>query len=204
MKIAVKGTHIDIESLQVLNPGLVWMVIDDNNPITPETAADVYVNLSKDAATENYQSLLLPIFINSVHLTLKQQHHPKNVVRINGWNGFMERNLWEIAGEIQENHIAFLNAINRKYIVVADEPGLVSARVIAMIINEAYFAKEDGISSEQEIDIAMKLGTNYPKGPFEWKSTIGIENIFSLLTALSTTDPRYTPSALLKAEFEKI
>ena len=80
---------------------------------------------------------------------------------------------------------------------------MVSARVISMIINEAYFAMEDGISTPEEIDTAMKLGTNYPKGPFEWKSQIGITPVFSLLEKLSKTDSKYTPSTLLKSEAEK-
>jgi 3-hydroxybutyryl-CoA dehydrogenase len=109
-----------------------------------------------------------------------------------------------VSGEMTQQHINFLHAIGRKYHSVADQPGMVSARVISMIINEAYFAMEDGISSENEIDIAMKLGTNYPKGPFEWKSQIGVESIYKLLDRLSNSDLKYTPSKLLKAEAEKI
>ena len=87
--------------------------------------------------------------------------------------------------------------------MVADEPGFISARVIAMIINEAYFALGDDISSKTEIDIAMKLGTNYPYGPFEWAELIGEENILSLLQKLAETDTRYQPAALLIAEANK-
>ena len=48
-----------------------------------------------------------------------------------------------------------------------DIPGFISARVVSMIINEAYFALEEEVSSKEEIDTAMKLGTNYPYGPFD-------------------------------------
>ena len=43
-----------------------------------------------------------------------------------------------------------------------------------MIINEAYFTWEAGTSTKEEIDIAMKLGTGYPYGPFEWGEKIGL------------------------------
>ena len=66
-----------------------------------------------------------------------------------------------------------------------------------MIINEAFYAKEENISTENEIDIAMKLGTNYPYGPFEWAREIGIKNIYDLLFSLSKNDGRYKPAALL-------
>ena len=69
-----------------------------------------------------------------------------------------------------------------------------------MIINEAYFALEDNVSSKAEIDTAMKLGTNYPYGPFEWASVIGTENILTLLQKLYLTDSRYKPSQLLITE----
>jgi len=76
----------------------------------------------------------------------------------------------------------------------------ISDRVIYMIINEAYFALEEKVSSKDEIDIAMKLGTGYPFGPFEWAAKIGILKIYETLSHLSETDERYTPAALLKEE----
>ena len=77
---------------------------------------------------------------------------------------------------------AVLTMINKKAVTVSDEPGFIAARIISMIINEAYFAKAENVSSEKEIDVAMKLGTNYPFGPFEWARLIGIKNIYELLT----------------------
>lgn len=69
-----------------------------------------------------------------------------------------------------------------------------------MIINEAYFAVNDEVSSKKEIDTAMKLGTNYPYGPFEWAALIGKNNILELLQKLSLTDTRYQPAELLIKE----
>jgi 3-hydroxybutyryl-CoA dehydrogenase len=40
----------------------------------------------------------------------------------------------------------------------------------------------------------MRLGTNYPFGPFEWSEKIGLENIYDLLNKLAATDDRYTPA----------
>ena len=68
-----------------------------------------------------------------------------------------------------------------------------------MIINEAYFSIEENVNSENEIETAMKLGTNYPKGPFEWAAEIGHSNISELLIKLSQADLKYKPApALLK------
>ena len=203
MNIAIKGNQHSIEAVVKMNPALNWVVVNDIGQLQNHEAIDLFVNLSENASEENYLTVSIPVFINSVCLTLKERKHPQNIVRINGWNGFLERETWEVAGEMSELHNSFLSAINKKHITVADEPGFVSASVIAMIINEAYFAMEDGISTPEEIDIAMKLGTNYPKGPFEWKAQIGIVPVYSLLQTLCVTDSKYAPSTLLKTEAEK-
>ena len=81
-----------------------------------------------------------------------------------------------------------------------DISGFIAPRVISSIINEAYFALSEGVSTKEEIDTAMKLGTNYPYGPFEWSRKIGLKNIATLLTKLSAEEERYTPSKLLLEE----
>ena len=72
-----------------------------------------------------------------------------------------------------------------------------------MIVNEAYFTFEAQTSTKDEIDIAMRLGTNYPKGPFEWSREIGLKNIFDLLMHLSRSDKRYRPSGAIELELKK-
>jgi 3-hydroxybutyryl-CoA dehydrogenase len=68
------------------------------------------------------------------------------------------------------------------------------------MINEAYFTWESKVSTKDQIDIAMKLGTNYPLGPFEWARHIGLGRITGLLRSLSRTNPGYTPCEALVHE----
>jgi 3-hydroxybutyryl-CoA dehydrogenase len=91
-------------------------------------------------------------------------------------------------------------ALDWKWRIVPDVAGMITARVIAMIINEAYFTLQANVSTKAEIDTAMKLGTNYPYGPFEWSEMIGLKRINKLLQALTASDNRYTPCALLQTE----
>ncbi|MFY7899172.1 MAG: 3-hydroxyacyl-CoA dehydrogenase family protein, partial [Chitinophagaceae bacterium] len=56
------------------------------------------------------------------------------------------------------------------------------------------------ISTKQDIDVAMKLGTNYPYGPFEWSEKIGLKKIYNLLQRLEQQDATYSPCSLLKQE----
>lgn len=63
----------------------------------------------------------------------------------------------------------------------------VFARVLVSVINEAMWAVSDGVATKQDIDTAMKLGTNYPRGPFEWSKIIGDDLIRELLGSLNET-----------------
>jgi len=67
---------------------------------------------------------------------------------------------------------------------VADTPGLVVARTLAMLINEAADAVQQGVCTPEGADAAMKLGLNYPAGPFEWLSRWNVHAVISLLESL--------------------
>ena len=141
------------------------------------------------------------IFVNAVSRTIDEIGHP--VVRINGWPGFLKRSIAEVscADDIQKPAAEnVLTMLNKKAEWLPDTKGFVSPRVISMIINEAYFALEENVSTKEEIDTAMKLGTNYPYGPFEWGKRIGLKKIAGLLSALSIAEERYRPSRLLLKE----
>ncbi len=76
--------------------------------------------------------------------------------------------------------------------------GFIFPRTIVQIINEAYFALEEGVASREDINRAMKFGVNYPKGPFEWSE--GREfYVKTLLNELliKTGDKRYVANSLL-------
>lgn len=135
-----------------------------------------------------------PVVINSVTDTLHQMGSPKNVSRINGWSGFLQRPIWEVVSEGRAATTGLFSSLGIEIIFVKDEPGLVTARVISMIINEAFYALNENVSTKKEIDLAMKLGTNYPYGPFEWAEKIGLGNVHNLLNTLAANDDRYIPA----------
>lgn len=165
------------------------------------TSASAFFILKEDINKEDIGDFGgKPVFVNSVIHTLKELKLPENFTRMNGWPTFLNREIWEIATGKEPAVKDIFGKLGWKYIIVSDEPGLVSARIISMIINEAYFALGEEVSTKDEIDIAMKLGTNYPYGPFEWSKKIGLKKIFSLLEKLSKTDSRYAIASAMKNE----
>ncbi len=83
---------------------------------------------------------------------------------------------------------------------VEDRVGLIGVRVLAMIVNEAAYAVMEQVATPDDIDRAMRLGTNYPKGPLAWGDEIGLDYIVLTLEALFEEyhDDRYRPCVLLK------
>lgn len=76
----------------------------------------------------------------------------------------------------------------------------VFARILATIINEAALVHDEEVASRQDIDTAMRLGTNYPHGPLDWAEKIEFGNCGRMLLALNGTvaDARFRPAALLQ------
>ncbi len=200
MQIVVAASDEQWEVLVKTWPQAEWKRVKDRNEFSVHKTADAYFDLTGSSILPDYSSLKKPVIISSVIETLQELKTPVNVVRINGWPGFLQRQAWEVAGNIDEHTRLVFESLGIRLHVVADEPGFIAARIIAMIVNEAYLALEDEVSSKKEIDIAMKLGTNYPFGPFEWSTAIGIENILALLEKLNKESSRYKPAALLLKE----
>ena len=102
----------------------------------------------------------------------------------------------------REKLAATCAALGTDYRVVADRVGLVTPRVICQIINEACFTVQEGTATMQDVDLGMKLGTSYPRGPFAWANAIGVERVYAVLEAMwhDTHDERYKVCPLLKRQ----
>ena len=130
------------------------------------------------------------------------------LVGLNTLPTFLNRRLWEISLFSEDNKadvIEKLGKIGVEVKSVKDRVGMVTPRIILMIINEAFYTVQEGTASKADINQAMKLGTNYPQGPFEWAEKIGIDHIYKTLKALQqdTGDTRYKICPLLKTEYLK-
>ena len=84
--------------------------------------------------------------------------------------------------------------------VIADSPGFVAQRVVAMIVNIGSDIAQQRIASPADIDRAVPLGLGYPLGPLAFGDRLGPHRVLEVLEALHafTGDPRYRPSPWLK------
>lgn len=102
-----------------------------------------------------------------------------------------------------KNHIAALfQGIGKQVIVTDDVPGLINARVLSMLINEAADAVFNGVTTEKDVDLAMRYGTNYPQGLMAYAEHIGWQNPASVLRELHEWfgDDRYRLSPYIRRQ----
>ncbi|MBS1678199.1 MAG: 3-hydroxybutyryl-CoA dehydrogenase [Actinobacteria bacterium] len=78
--------------------------------------------------------------------------------------------------------------------------GLVE-RIVAQLVNEAWFALDDGVADAADVDLAMTVGLGYPRGPLAWGRELGLPRVVALLERLAgpEADPRYRVAAGLAA-----
>jgi len=87
-----------------------------------------------------------------------------------------------------------------------DWPGLVVMRTVAMLANEGFETVLQGVAEEAAVDIAMRLGVNYPRGPIGWAKKIGLDRVLATLDEIHrlTGDPRYRASLALRQAVDDV
>jgi len=177
------------------------------------TADDVIFDFTiEQAPTEiaYYSEKRITVFLNTCFIPLSSIVAGRDDLHcacfgFNGMPTFFNREYLEVT-LLRQRDAAVLREIclklSTEFKIVEDQAGMVTSRVVCMIINEAYFALEEGVASRSDIDLAMRLGTNYPYGPFEWAERIGVSRVCRLLEAVHTAtgDPRYRLAPLLRNE----
>ena len=152
-----------------------------------------------------------PVFVSAVKKNLAEtvQEYGEEpqcfLIGMNMLPGFIEREVLEISLFKNDRDRAqeVMQQFGWNYKIVADRVGLVTPRILCMIINEACYTLQEGTATVADIDLAMKLGTNYPHGPFEWAEKIGIKEVYETLLAIyaDTHDERYKICPLLKQKY---
>jgi 3-hydroxybutyryl-CoA dehydrogenase len=111
---------------------------------------------------------------------------------------------WAIAENAPANWVqeapSLLHHLGFMPIRIQDSPALIVARTLAMLINEACDAVTQGVCSKDATNQAMKLGVNYPAGPFEWLEKWSSTHVAQIINQLDLNykGERYRSSPLLR------
>jgi 3-hydroxybutyryl-CoA dehydrogenase len=219
MKIAILGKGIKLsywENRLSENSSIAWVQDTKSTEIY-----DLFIDLEFDEHTERildysqnpHTQFLLSANFVTIENALKDHQIKNNGAHLFGFNSFpvfVDINTIEMTNPTTSDTAVIsdiLKSINfTKIHWVDSRVGLVTSRIICMIINEAYYTVMEGTATKTDINLAMKLGTNYPKGPFEFVESIGLDNVYNQLLSLykDTMDERYKICPLLKQEYLKL
>ncbi len=150
--------------------------------------------------------ILLPCYAMTV--TLAASQNPEYASRIVGYSAmglYTGQTTVELAVSDATSDAAlrsarrYFESLGLKTILVGDTPGLILPRTLAMLVNEAASALMEDVASPEDIDTAMRLGTNYPVGPLAWADQVGIDVLRQVLYHLFSEygEDRYRPMPLL-------
>lgn len=218
MKILVTGEKERAEELRQRLSALKDLELDytdgDDEEDYAEYDAIFDLNFDDDPSALAFYAPLREkaVFVSSVKTSLNEAVYAagtKVKCRLFGINAlptFLTQSTWEVSlfRKFETPELdKLMKLLQVDYVPVEDRVGLVKPRVIFMIINEACYTLQEGTASIEDIDMGMKLGTNYPYGPFEWCDKIGITSVFETLAALyeDTKDERYKICPLLKTKY---
>ena len=89
--------------------------------------------------------------------------------------------------------------MGKETVVINEFPGFVTSRISALVGNEAFYMLQEGLGTPEEIDKAIKLGLNYPMGPFELGDLVGLDTRLNNLKYLhEKLGEKYRPAPLLE------
>lgn len=129
---------------------------------------------------------------------------PKKVIAMHFFNPVHKMPLVEIIKGLEtDNETAEIvretaGKMGKETVVVNEFPGFVTSRISALVGNEAFLMLQEGIGTAEDIDKAIKLGLNYPMGPFELADLVGLDTRLNNLNYLhKTLGEKYRPAPLL-------
>lgn len=98
-----------------------------------------------------------------------------------------------------DSAIGLLQAAGYAVSLINDAPGMIAMRTVAMLANEAAEAISQGVCSVTDLDLAMRKGVNYPRGPLAWANELGIGAVVQVLDRLfDAYGERYRASSRLR------
>ncbi|KAJ3121497.1 hypothetical protein HK098_003635 [Nowakowskiella sp. JEL0407] len=191
-------THTDIGSLEDVD--FVIEAVSEN----PDIKKDVFQNL--DRITPSRAILATNTSSISITSLAAITSRPQHVVGMHFMNPVPVMKLVEIIPGLETSPdtlaktIALAHKMGKKTTQSTDMPGFIANRLLMPYINEAIFVLQTGISTKEDIDLTMELGTRVPMGPLKLADFIGLDTCLAIMNVLygELKESKYRPAPLLQ------
>lgn len=148
--------------------------------------------------------IFVDAYATDLHALAKRLQHPERIVGYGILSSLEHQRVVEIVDADVTSDDALelaqdvFESIGCGVVLVEDHAGLFLGRTIGSIVNEAVYVVQDEIATPEDVDLAMRLGTNYPRGPIEWGQEIGGDRVRRILARLAAEDgTAFAPSRAL-------
>lgn len=172
---------------RIADPDARWDALTGAEGFAAGDDVTLIAPIGEDCATACVRLGLDPKSTVAVDLTAAEFRHLTVMSAIGG-------------GEAAARVADWLRGLGFTVEVVQDSPGFVLQRILGMIANLGCELAQIGVATPHDVDLAMKLAQNYPKGPLEWANWLGVARTLEIMSQLQaiTGSDRYRPSLWLR------
>ncbi|HEV3141716.1 MAG TPA: 3-hydroxyacyl-CoA dehydrogenase family protein, partial [Vicinamibacterales bacterium] len=203
--IAVVGGGVGEEFADLLSRAYRNVIAMESEEVFEELASDATVAIDVGDGANDRREFLLELdrvlspesiifadaYATDLAALASRMKHPERLVGYGVLASLADQRVVEIvdlettSDDALELAQELFGAIGKNVLLVEDGPALVAGRIVGSIVNEAVYVVQDHIATADDVDLAMTLGTNYPKGPIAWGRAIGGDRIRRILTRLA-------------------
>ena len=201
----VGSSAVGAELAQMLGERVENVILCENEEMTDEIPLDTTIAIDVGAGSEDRGSVLAELdklldpeaiiladaYATDVTAAARRMILPERLVGYGVLGAIDAQSVVEIvpaeasSGDAVDVAQEVFETIDKRVELVQDKAGLVLGRIVGSIVNEAVIAAAEGVASADDIDLAMRLGTNYPRGPLAWGKEIGGDRIVRILQRLA-------------------
>ncbi|MBN1305305.1 MAG: 3-hydroxybutyryl-CoA dehydrogenase [Anaerolineales bacterium] len=217
---SIAGSTVKLLEKEILTSEQAARVEKINFVLTLETAReaqlvieavsenpDLKLNIFRELDLHTRPETILASNTSSISITqiASATGRPEKVIGMHFMNPVPLMRLVEVirspqtADQTTRTVVEVCQVLGKEPIEVNDAPGFVSNRILCPMINEAIYALQENVGTDEAIDAVMTLGMNHPLGPLALADLIGLDVVLSILRILQRDldEHKYRPADLL-------
>jgi 3-hydroxybutyryl-CoA dehydrogenase len=138
--------------------------------------------------------IFVDAYVTDLDAVCANVQHPDRIVGYGILGSLQSQSVVEVVdtGAVSDDALGLaqelFSALGKGVVLVENSAGLYLGRVVGSIVNEAVMAVYENVATPDDVDVAMRLGVNYPIGPIAWGREIGGARVGRILHRLAESE----------------